>query len=79
MIEVKAVTNDGKVAVDSHMDGTGADLLIESVGLMRGLIDHFGKCNLAMEFVLMATSAMAEYAEGVMGDSEKSEDGEELA
>lgn len=76
MIEVKSTKNENGVAVESHMDGTGIELLAESVGLINGLIDHFEKCNLSMEFVLMATSVMSEYAERFMGDSEKSEDGE---
>ena len=77
MIEVKATKNEKGVAVESHMDGMGIELLAESVGLINGLIDHFEKCNLSMEFILMATSAMAEFANKKMDrDDEDDEDNE---
>ena len=77
MIEVKATKNEKGVAVESHMDGTGIELLAESVGLINGLIDHFEKCDLSMEFILMATSTMAEFANKKMdGDEEDDEDNE---
>lgn len=77
MIEVKATKNEKGVAVESHMDGTGIELLAESVGLINGLIDHFEKCDLSMEFILMATSTMAEFANKKMdGDEENGEDNE---
>ena len=77
MIEVKATKNEKGVAVESHMDGTGIELLAESVGLINGLIDHFEKCDLSMEFILMATSTMAEFANKKKdGDEENGEDNE---
>ena len=77
MIEVKATKNEKGVAVESHMDGMGIELLAESVGLINGLIDHFEKCDLAMEFILMATSAMAGFANKKMDrDDEDDEDNE---
>lgn len=79
MIEVKATKNEnGKgVAVESHMDGMGIELLAEVAGLINGLIDHFEKCDLSMEFILIATTIMAEFANKKMdGDEEDDKDSE---
>ena len=77
MIEVKATKNEKGVAVESHMDGMGIELLAESVGLINGLIDHFEKCDLAMEFILMATSAMAGFANKKMDRDDEDDDDNE--
>lgn len=77
MIEVKATKNEKGIAVESHMDGMGIELLAESAGLINGLIDHFEKCDLSMEFVLMATTIMKDFANKKMnGDEEDDENNE---
>lgn len=77
MIEVKAVTNEKGVAVESHMDGMGINLLAESVGLIKGLIDHFEKCDLSMEFVLMTMGIMKEFVKKKMDEDDKDDDDNE--
>lgn len=77
MIEVKATKNEKGVAVESHMDGTGIELLAESAGLISGLIDHFEKCDLSMEFILMATTLMAEFANKKMDGNDEDDDDDE--
>lgn len=78
MIEIKAKSNDKGVAVDSHMDGIGIELLAEATGLIKGLIDQFEKNDMAMEFILMATATMSEYAEKIMGDNDEDDEDEDL-
>lgn len=74
MIEVKATKNEKGITVKSHMDGTGIELLAESAGLINGLIDHFEKNDLSMEFILMATTLMAEFANKKMDGDEEDDD-----
>ncbi len=41
MIEIKAVSNGNGVSVDSHVDGTGTEILAEVSGIINALYEQF--------------------------------------
>lgn len=41
MIEIKAVSNGNGVSVDSHIDGTGTEILAEARGIIDALYEQF--------------------------------------
>lgn len=41
MIEIKAVSNEKGVSVDSHVNGTGTEILAEARGIVNALYEQF--------------------------------------